>query len=489
MIESGEGDGDSQNSQARDKADKANVSDLESGRDGSPDDHPLVEKGNSVSLPVSYSNVLIDGSSLVEESPDFEVKDGVAEVTIPGALMEGVEPLWGCYVVGYFMHDAPHIGSIHATVNRIWASPLKNNKIDVQFIGKTTVLFRIEDAGIRSRVIKRKFWHISDVPLMVGEWTPETARAPPDLSAMPLWVDLLNVPGYLYSKKGLSFLSRTAGKFLKLHTNTERCVRLDVARVLVEVDLTKPLPNMISFKGREGTEVVVSISYPWLPPRCSLCSKWGHNSKDCHSKGKESERSVKDSSVLEKVVAGNDYVVMEGFSTKDASEKSASEIVNKLMEELETMPGKASLSGGSNTASAVGLVESSHSVVSKNESWALVPITNHGSSSPPRAIRTVGCSSPNGFQVLQDIREEGEIDEEDDDKKYADETGILTNSMGESLALVETAVNSSVGEAAAGSTLKQGPIQRGKGKGSKRVIVNSRDLVQAVAQQQKVQHQ
>ncbi|KAF3527730.1 hypothetical protein DY000_02043113 [Brassica cretica] len=136
MIESGEGDGDSQNSQARDKADKANVSDLESGRDGSPDDHPLVEKGNSGSLPVekidsqaplslevagknrlevSYSNVLIDGSSLVEESPDFEVKDGVAEVTIPGALMEGVEPLWGCYAVGYFMHDAPHIGSIHAT--------------------------------------------------------------------------------------------------------------------------------------------------------------------------------------------------------------------------------------------------------------------------------------------------------------------------------------------------------------------------------------
>ncbi|RID62873.1 hypothetical protein BRARA_E01915 [Brassica rapa] len=343
--------------------------------------------------------------------------------------MEEAEPLWSCYAVGYFMHDAPHIGSIHATVNRIWASPLKKSKIDVQFIGKTTVLFRIEDAGIRSRVIKRKFWHISDVPLMVGEWTPETARAPPDLSAMPLWVDLLNVPGYLYSKKGLSFLSRTPGKFIKLHTNTERCVRLDVARVLVEVDLTKPLPNKISFKGREGTEVVVSISYPWLPPWCSLCSKWGHNSKDCHSKGKESERSVKDSSVLEKVVAGNDYVVMEGFSTKDASEKSASEIVNKLMEELETMSGKASLSGDSNTASAVGLVESSHSVAPENESWALVSITNHGSSSPSRAIRTVGCASPNGFQVLQDIREEGEIDEEDNDKKDADETGILTNSM------------------------------------------------------------
>ncbi|KAG2250331.1 hypothetical protein Bca52824_080467 [Brassica carinata] len=97
---------------------------------------------------------------------------------------------------------------------------------------------------------------------MLGEWTPETARSPHGLSAMPLWVDLMNVPGYLYSKKGLSFLSRTSGKFIKLHPNTEHCVRMDVSRVLVEVDLTKPLPNKISFKGRGGADVMVSISYP-----------------------------------------------------------------------------------------------------------------------------------------------------------------------------------------------------------------------------------
>lgn len=71
----------------------------------------------------------------------------------------------------------------------------------MSFIGKTTVLFRIEDAEVCDRILKQNFWHISEVPWMIGEWTPETASVPPDLSAMPLWVDLSNVPGYLYSKR------------------------------------------------------------------------------------------------------------------------------------------------------------------------------------------------------------------------------------------------------------------------------------------------
>lgn len=84
-----------------------------------------------------------------------------------------------------------------------------------------------------------------------------SAKAPPDLSAIPLWVDLKNVPGYLYSKKGLNFLSRTVGKFVKLHPTTERSLRLDVARVLVEVDLEKPLPRKIFFKGIEGHDILL----------------------------------------------------------------------------------------------------------------------------------------------------------------------------------------------------------------------------------------
>lgn len=101
-----------------------------------------------------------------------------------------MEPLWRSFVVGYFMNDAPHIGSIHATVNRIWNSLGKKTKIDVQFIRKTTVFFKIEDAVTRNKVLNRKFWHISEVPLMLGEWTPETVAF--------LLISLLCLCGLIY---------------------------------------------------------------------------------------------------------------------------------------------------------------------------------------------------------------------------------------------------------------------------------------------------
>ncbi|CAA7059502.1 unnamed protein product [Microthlaspi erraticum] len=78
------------------------------------------------------------------------------------------------------------------------------------------------------------------------------AKSPPDLSAMPLWVDLRGVPSHLYSQCGLRFLSSTSGKFVKLHPNTLR-----------------------------SQYASVGVIYPWLPPRCSMCHKWGHLMKEC----------------------------------------------------------------------------------------------------------------------------------------------------------------------------------------------------------------
>ncbi|KAL0662369.1 hypothetical protein Bca4012_099206 [Brassica carinata] len=121
-----------------------------------------------------------------EPPPPSAPVDGVVEIIIPDEILADPNTLWQCYVVGYFIGDAPHIGSIHATVNRLWSSPKMGNKIDVQFLKKNTVLFRIENPHMRARVIQRQYWHIANVPLVVNEWSPETALDPPDLLAMPI---------------------------------------------------------------------------------------------------------------------------------------------------------------------------------------------------------------------------------------------------------------------------------------------------------------
>lgn len=52
---------------------------------------------------------------------------------------------------------------------------------------------------------------------------------------------------------------------------------------MVEADLTKELPKEYIFTSEEEGEldVVIKYSYPWLPPRCSCCHKWGHLQTTC----------------------------------------------------------------------------------------------------------------------------------------------------------------------------------------------------------------
>ncbi|KAL0696022.1 hypothetical protein Bca4012_063202 [Brassica carinata] len=201
------------------------------------------------------------------------------------------------------------------------------------------------------------------------------------MSALPLWVDWVNVPGYLYSLEGLKFLSRTAGKFVKLHPNTERCVRMDVARVLVEVNLTKLLPQKICFKDRNQCNVTVEVIYPWLPPRCSLCDVWGHLGKDC-VKPKEVHIMQREDSLEKK-----DMDVM------------GKDVVLQLMGELEK-------------------VEVRQNAGTDKMNLKLPALSSNARPSSPEASRSLTegfrAESPYGFQALSDIREEGEIEEEEE---------------------------------------------------------------------------
>lgn len=241
--------------------------------------------------PKSYSQAASEGSkafgdqlpNVVRYSPVADLQGGVATVDLPEDLLSDSTPLWYAYIVGHFMGDAPHIGKVHAIVNRIWSFPDNPAKIDAQFLNSRTVLFRVDNPKLKARVLKGTFWHIADVPIVLREWNPKTASAPPDLTAVPLWVDLKGVPDHLFSHNGLTFFGDTVGRTAKLHPHTERCVRLDVARLLVIMNLEEPLPTSISIRGSEDT---ISVSYPWLPPRCNGCQKWGHTDKTC-SKNKK----------------------------------------------------------------------------------------------------------------------------------------------------------------------------------------------------------
>lgn len=79
------------------------------------------------------------------------------------------------------------------------------------------------------------------------------------------------------------------GKPVRLHPETELCTNFEEAKVFVNADMTKELPKLYQFKSKNGIKAAMEFSYPWLPKKCSFCSKWGHPGKECtKSKTKDS---------------------------------------------------------------------------------------------------------------------------------------------------------------------------------------------------------
>lgn len=85
----------------------------------------------------------------------------------------------------------------------------------------------------------------------------------------------------MFSRKGLGFIASAAGDPKRLHPDTELCKSFEEAKVFIEADLSKDLPKTFRFQSDRGVDAVVEFKYPWLPPKCHTCSKWGHLKEVC----------------------------------------------------------------------------------------------------------------------------------------------------------------------------------------------------------------
>jgi len=260
----------------------------------------------------------------------IEEVDGVPSARIPDSVFKEAKPLWEDFLVGKFLAKAPFVGGIHALVNKIWTLGDKSVKIDVFVVNHTTVRFRIKDERTRARVLRRGMWNLCGVPVVLSKWTPIVDMDQEEIKTMPLWVIVKNVPPKYFSCKVLSAITSPLGTPKKLHPDTEAIKTFEEAKVFVEVDFTKKLPKCFSFKSEKGGDTVVEYVYPWLPPRCNSCDRWGHLSTDCLSR-KKAENRVEVTKPVETKVADLEPETSNGL---EQSLKENKEDGNNNAEEL-----------------------------------------------------------------------------------------------------------------------------------------------------------
>ncbi|XP_071693441.1 uncharacterized protein [Rutidosis leptorrhynchoides] len=140
-------------------------------------------------------------------------------------------------------------------------------------------------------VLEHGPWIIRNIPIILNKWSPSVSLTKEDLTKVPLWVKLHDIPIVGFTEDGLSLIASKVGhpKMLDLYTSF-MCVEAwgcpNFARALVEISSMTDFKETIkvatpNIEGKGHMIDTVRVEYEWKPPRCSCCKVFGHKDNQC----------------------------------------------------------------------------------------------------------------------------------------------------------------------------------------------------------------
>ncbi|KAL4369591.1 hypothetical protein GQ457_05G011030 [Hibiscus cannabinus] len=119
-------------------------------------------------------------------------------------------------------------------------------------------------------------WVIYGSYLTVQAWSRYFSTAELYLSQIMVWVRLPKLPYRYYTKSLFRHIASSIGKVVKVDYNTTEGRRGRFARLVIIVDLNKPLISGIIIDGQRQ-----DIEYEGLPTICYKCGRIGHSIDNC----------------------------------------------------------------------------------------------------------------------------------------------------------------------------------------------------------------
>ncbi|XP_009777941.1 uncharacterized protein [Nicotiana sylvestris] len=106
---------------------------------------------------------------------------------------------------------------------------------------------------------------------------------------VPIWVNLPGLPIQCWAEENLGRIASLLGKPICTDRLTAECERISYARVLVEMDITQPLPNESYIEIPDGRSWMQNVKFEWKPKFCLECYTFGHNTGDCQKDVQQEE--------------------------------------------------------------------------------------------------------------------------------------------------------------------------------------------------------
>ncbi|KAH0763465.1 hypothetical protein KY290_019538 [Solanum tuberosum] len=127
--------------------------------------------------------------------------------------------------------------------------------------------------------------------MRIQTWTPDFTPEE-EAPIVPVWVALPELPWHCYNKVVLTTILSSIGKVLYLNSPSSQKTRGSMARVKIQIDLTKERPPHIwlGFKNSDPNKGRwQKIQYEGIPDYCHYCKHQGHVENVCTIKRRDDE--------------------------------------------------------------------------------------------------------------------------------------------------------------------------------------------------------
>ncbi|CAN7046797.1 unnamed protein product [Brassica oleracea var. botrytis] len=198
--------------------------------------------------------------SLKRLAPASFSETGRPRVLIHDSVFQKGTELHKDFIVCYFNGHPPPFKHIQSVLSNMWRTgrrlEMHNNPL------QRSVLVRIPNNYLRLKILDKNIWYVGDSMFHTAQWSSVHSSSTPPLSSIKIWAHLTGVPLDLRYTQGLSLVAGLIGEPKETNDFTLNLVSLTLSHVKVEVDLTKPLPNVVEFERQSGEVVEVQSRLP-----------------------------------------------------------------------------------------------------------------------------------------------------------------------------------------------------------------------------------
>jgi hypothetical protein len=196
------------------------------------------------------------------------------ETLTPELVNEAFLPLVGQII----SQKAQNNQTVNVALTKTWffATPFS-----FAILGPNTFLFKFSEKEHITKILKQ-VWNANGFLIALQAWSPTTTLGELSLNTVPFWIQVHGLPLHNMSLKNSIAIGKGLGNLVKIeNANGVDTTFRSFLRLLVEIDVSKPLNLGFLFTRKDSSTTWISLKCERLDVYCTDCGLIGYKQNSC----------------------------------------------------------------------------------------------------------------------------------------------------------------------------------------------------------------